>query len=136
MAAHAPHAHHAEESHHPTAATYLRIAAILFVLTVIEVGIFYVPGFAETPFLAPLLLFLAIGKFILVVAYYMHLKFDGRLMTTLFVGPLILALAILMALMALFGQFTGPHPPINPRTGQPIELGPGGRHPGGAAEVR
>lgn len=128
MAAHVAHAAHADEHHHPPASVYLRIAAILFILTIFEVGVFYIPGMETAPFFPPILLTLATAKFILVVGYYMHLKFDGRLMTGLFVGPLILALAILLAFMALFSQFSNPHPPINPRTNQPYELSPGGRN--------
>jgi hypothetical protein len=35
----------------------------------------------------------------------MHLKYDHQIMRSLFVGPLIIAVAIILALMALFGAF-------------------------------
>jgi hypothetical protein len=44
-------------------------------------------------------------KAALVAAYFMHLRFDSRIFTGLFVGPLALAIAIVLALMALFGAF-------------------------------
>jgi cytochrome c oxidase subunit IV len=88
---------------HPTAAVYLRIAAILFMLTVVEVGVFYVPTFH--PILVPALLTLSAIKFVLVVMFYMHLKMDNRFFTLIFGGPLLLAAAVMIGLMFLFGVF-------------------------------
>ncbi len=39
---------------HPTADVYLRVGAVLVILTVLEVGVFYVPAFH--PVLVPVLL--------------------------------------------------------------------------------
>jgi cytochrome c oxidase subunit 4 len=89
------------EHAHPTAGTYLRVAAVLTVLTVIEVGVFYVPAFH--PVLAPVLLTLSAAKFVLVVMFYMHLKIDSRFFTFLFGGPLLLAAAVMLGLLFLFG---------------------------------
>ena len=88
---------------HPTAGVYLRVAAVLVILTVIEVGVFYVPAFH--PILVPALLILSALKFTLVVMFYMHLKMDSRFFTFLFGGPLLLALVMTMGLMFLFGAF-------------------------------
>ena len=95
------------EHSHPTAGTYLRIAAILTVLTVIEVGVFYMPAFH--PVLAPTLLTLSAAKFALVVMFYMHLKMDSRFFTFLFGGPMLLASAVLLGLLFLFGVLTLGH---------------------------
>ena len=95
------------EHSHPTAGTYLRIAAILAVLTVIEVGVFYIPAFH--PVLAPALLTLSAAKFALVVMFYMHLKMDSRFFTFLFGGPMLLASAVLLGLLFLFGVLTLGH---------------------------
>jgi cytochrome c oxidase subunit 4 len=92
---------HPGEQAHPTAGTYLRVFGVLFIVTVIEVGIFYVPAFA--PILVPSLLLLSAGKFALVVMFYMHLKQDSRLFTFLFGGPLLLAIAVMIGLLFLFG---------------------------------
>src|SRR5947207_901948 len=86
-----------------TAGVYLRVAAVLVILTVIEVGVFYVPAFH--PVLVPALLILSAVKFTLVVMFYMHLKMDSRFFTFLFGGPLLLALVMTMGLMFLFGAF-------------------------------
>lgn len=88
------------EQAHATTATYLRIAAILVMITLIEVGVFYVPAFHGV--LVPLLLVLSAVKFALVVMFYMHLKFDNRFFAFLFGGPLLLALAVVMSLLLIF----------------------------------
>lgn len=93
----------AQEHAHPSAGTYLAIAAILTVITVVEVGVFYVPAFA--PVLAPVLLILSAAKFVLVVMFYMHLKMDHPLFTFIFTVPFLIAAAVMIALLFLFGAF-------------------------------
>ena len=90
------------EQAHATTATYLRIAAILVMITLIEVGVFYVPTFQAL--LVPILLLLSAVKFTLVVMFYMHLMYDHRLFRVLFTGPLLIAALTLLALMFLFGH--------------------------------
>ncbi|MGH7531491.1 MAG: cytochrome C oxidase subunit IV family protein [Gemmatimonadales bacterium] len=91
---------HRAAAAHASTATYVRVAAILVVLTLIEVGVFYVPAFQGI--LVPLLLVLSAAKFALVVMFYMHLKFDSRFFAFLFGGPLVLALAVVVGLLLLF----------------------------------
>ena len=86
---------------HASTTTYLTIFAVLFVITVVEVGIFYV-GLVR-PVLVSALIVLSAVKFALVVGYYMHLRFDHRIFRLLFSGPLVIALAIGIALLFLFG---------------------------------
>jgi len=88
------------EQAHATTGTYLRVAAILVMITLIEVGVFYVPAFQSA--VVPVLLVLSAVKFALVVMFYMHLKFDNRFFTFLFGGPLILALAVAISLSFIF----------------------------------
>jgi cytochrome c oxidase subunit 4 len=87
------------EAAHPTPAKYIQIAVILTVITAIEVAIYYVEGLRGL--LVPILLVLSVTKFALVVMFYMHLRFDARLFSTLFVGGLLLGAAVLIALMTL-----------------------------------
>jgi cytochrome c oxidase subunit 4 len=95
-----------EQTHaHPSVRVYLSIAAILTAVTVVEVGIFYIPAIRGTAFLAPILLLLSAGKFALVVMFYMHLKPDSKLFTALFTAPLLLAAAVVLALMTLMGAW-------------------------------
>ena len=92
-----------EQAHtqaHATTGTYLRVAAILVMITIIEVGVFYVPTFQAV--LVPVLLVLSAVKFTLVVMFYMHLKFDNRFFSLLFGGPLLLALAVVISLLFIF----------------------------------
>ena len=88
---------------HPGAKEYLAIAVVLTVITVVEVAIFYVPQMK--PVLVPSLLTLSALKFSLVAMFYMHLKFDHRLFSWLFVVPMVIAAAVILALMKLFGVF-------------------------------
>ena len=88
------------EHAHPTVDVYLRVAAALVILTVLEVGVFYVPAFH--PVLVPVLLVLSATKFALVVMFYMHLKADNTFFTFLFGAPLLLAVAVMVALLFLF----------------------------------
>ncbi|MBI4590628.1 MAG: cytochrome C oxidase subunit IV family protein [Candidatus Rokubacteria bacterium] len=90
-------------SQHPPVRIYLLVAAVLSVITAVEVSVFYLTVLAR--FLAPLLIVLSAAKFSLVVMFFMHLKSDHHAFTGLFVGPLVIAVAITVALMALFGAF-------------------------------
>jgi cytochrome c oxidase subunit IV len=100
------HGHAPGEHAHPGPGTYLLIGVILFFLTVIEVVIVYIPAIASQPLLMiPMLMVLMTIKFALVVMFFMHLKFDNRLFSFLFTAPLLIAVCITLALMALFGAY-------------------------------
>lgn len=91
---------HAE---HASIGTYVKVAAILTVVTALEFSVIYIR--ALTPILVPLLLVLSAGKFTLVVLFFMHLRYDSRALSILFAGPLVLATGIAIALMTLTGAF-------------------------------
>jgi cytochrome c oxidase subunit IV len=97
-------ASHAPGEGHATVQTYIRVAVVLGILTAIEIGALYVPGL-PSHLLVTLLLFFSVIKFALVVAFFMHLRYDSKLLTALFVGPLLIAMIIILALMALFGSY-------------------------------
>jgi len=97
---HAPAHRVAAESHHPGATQYIVIAIVLTILTVFEIGVYYVQ--VLQPVLVPLLIILAAAKFALVAMYYMHLHFDDRVFSALFLFPLSLAALILFSLILLF----------------------------------
>jgi cytochrome c oxidase subunit 4 len=106
MSEHHPpdHHEHAQGEHaHPGAKEYLAIAVVLTVITAIEVAVFYVPQMKVV--LVPTLLVLSALKFALVAMFYMHLKFDHKLFSWLFVVPMALAAVVILALMKLFGVF-------------------------------
>ena len=93
---------HAEEAH-AGVGTYLTVAAILTVITALEFAAIYIR--ALTPILVPLLLVMSTAKFALVVLFFMHLRYDRRSLTFLFVAPLLLAVGLAVALTTLFGDF-------------------------------
>ncbi|MDH3291138.1 MAG: cytochrome C oxidase subunit IV family protein [Gemmatimonadota bacterium] len=90
---------------HPSVGTYLTVAGVLTVITLVEVGVFYVPAFARV--LAPVLLTLSAAKFVLVVMFYMHLKGDHRFFKLFFTLPLVIAVVVAVALLLLFGTVSG-----------------------------
>lgn len=98
-----PHGH--QEQAHPGVGTYLTVAAVLTIITLVEVGVFYVPAFEKA--LPPILLTLSGVKFALVVMFYMHLKTDHKLFTAIFTIPLLIAMAVGVALLLLFGVLVG-----------------------------
>ncbi|HVZ77610.1 MAG TPA: cytochrome C oxidase subunit IV family protein [Gemmatimonadaceae bacterium] len=100
----ATHAAMGEEHEHPTWSTYWKVALILTVITVGEVWIYYIPSFVASSLFVPTLLVLSALKFAIVVLFYMHLKYDHRLFWALFTGPLIIAMATILALLFLFGH--------------------------------
>jgi caa(3)-type oxidase subunit IV len=51
------------------------------------------------------LLIMSAIKFALVVGFFMHLKYDHNIMRSFFIGPLFIAICIILALMALFSAF-------------------------------
>ena len=95
-----PHAHGA----HPTAWTYIKVGVILTVITILEVWAYYIPALVASPIFVPALLIMSALKFVIVVMFYMHLKYDHRLFRALFTGPFIVAALTLIGLMFLFGK--------------------------------
>jgi len=85
---------------HASTQTYLVVAAILTVITVVEVGVFYMP--AMHPVLAPTLLVLSAAKFTLVAGFYMHLRYDHNVFRAVFALPLVIAAAVIIGLLFLF----------------------------------
>lgn len=88
---------------HASTGTYLKIAAVLCAVTALEFAVIYIRQL--TPILTPLLIVMSLGKFALVVMYFMHLRYDARPLTLLFVAPLVLAIGIALALITLPGDF-------------------------------
>ena len=100
------HAPHAEEHAHPTWKTYRWVALILLLITVAEVWAYYIPAFVASRAFVPTLLIMSAAKFIIVVMFYMHLKYDHKLFRALFTGPLSIAIITLIVLLFLFGHLT------------------------------
>ena len=89
-----------EHSDHPGVTEYVQIGIILAVLTGLEVGLFFVD--VPRAVSVPALLFLTAVKFVLVVAWFMHLRFDNRLFRRLMLVGLALAGAVYGVVGAIF----------------------------------
>jgi caa(3)-type oxidase subunit IV len=90
---------HEEHADHPDSSQYIVIGIILAVFTAIEVAI----SFASVPpgIAVPALITLTVLKFILVVLWFMHLRFDSGWFRRLFVFGLIGALLLYAATISL-----------------------------------
>lgn len=99
-------AHEAEIHHdnHPGPKVYVIIAVILAGLTAIEVGAFFLEF--SSAVVVSILLTLSFAKFAIVMAYFMHLKFDDKRFTLMFVAPFIAMVSIAVALLAVFQNLT------------------------------
>jgi len=91
---------HGAEPHHPGTGIYIIVAAFLCVLTAMEITVFYVPALKTV--IVPVLLVLAAAKFALIAMFFMHLKYDSWILSSLFGFPLLFALFLLASLMMLF----------------------------------
>jgi cytochrome c oxidase subunit IV len=81
--------------------TYWVIGLYLFILTALEIGCYYVEDQLGA-IAAPLILALSAGKFILVVMFYMHLKYDSRMFTGVFLFPMALGTLVIVSLVVLY----------------------------------
>ncbi|HLU52927.1 MAG TPA: cytochrome C oxidase subunit IV family protein [Acidimicrobiia bacterium] len=89
---------------HPSIRQYWRIAALLAVLTAIEVALFYIDNALELGAVnVALLLILAVLKFVIVVGWYMHLRFERPLLNRFFAAGLIMALGLYGVVLAAMG---------------------------------
>lgn len=99
----------AEEHAHPSDRTYLKIGTMLFILTALEVALYFAEDMFESEWslyiLIGALIILSTFKFILVVSYYMHLKWDDRIFTWFFVAGLSTAAGIILAMMAMYRYY-------------------------------
>ena len=85
-----------------TDAGYIKIALILAAITGLEVSTYYVDF---GPLFMPSLMIMMVVKFLMVVSYFMHLKFDNRLFSWLFYAGLILAIIVYVVALSTFKFF-------------------------------
>ena len=85
--------------HHGTPIFYTIIGVILAVITIVEVWAFTIEELGSM--LIPVMLILALGKFVLVVAFFMHLRFDRKYYAWVFSSCMVLGAAVFAIALAL-----------------------------------
>ena len=88
------HGHDVHDAPHPN---YMAVFYGLFAITVAEVGIVYVA--MPQWLLIAILLLMALVKAAMVAMYFMHLKYDNKMLSVIAVTPLVL-IAIAVAVVA------------------------------------
>ncbi len=101
---------HGHGDEHPSPRKYVAVAVILAVITAIEVAIYYI-DMSDVVLVACLMLF-ALIKFVMVAAWFMHLRFDSKLFRRLFVTGIVLALIVFTIVLSTFFARGGPAPAI------------------------
>ncbi len=93
--------HGGEHGHaHPSDAEYIKVALVLGLITLAEVGIYYAKSLG---WILPVsLVLMSLVKFSIVVLWFMHLRFDSRLFRRLFVAGIILALFVYTIVLTTF----------------------------------
>ena len=98
-----------DQHSHPGWPFYAVIGVILLAFTALEV-VGYIgetKGWYSSGAAALIILALSAVKFFSVVAYYMHLKFDNKLFTGIFVFPAMLAVLVIGGMILLFHVLHG-----------------------------
>ena len=94
--------HHA----HPSDGQYIVIALILAAITALEVATYYIDFFNDHfAYLLVALLPMMTVKFAIVAGFFMHLRFDDKLLRRIFVGGILLATGVYMVALATFHFF-------------------------------
>jgi cytochrome c oxidase subunit 4 len=86
---------------HPSDLQYVKIAALLGVITALEVGTYFIEE-ATTTLLLILLIPMMTAKFLIVAGYFMHLKYDNHLFRRVFFFGLILAVVVFLIMLSTF----------------------------------
>lgn len=94
----------AENHSHPTVRQYVQIALLLTAITAIEVALFYVDKSVDMRgWDAPALIVLSSLKFVLVVSWFMHLRYEKPLLARFFSIGFFLALGLYAVVLAALG---------------------------------
>ncbi|CAA9566592.1 MAG: hypothetical protein AVDCRST_MAG49-3114 [uncultured Thermomicrobiales bacterium] len=90
-----------QEGHdHPGESVYTRVVLVLALITIVEVAIYYVEQLSDV--LVPILVTLSAIKFVGVVGWFMHLKFDDKRFLWIFIIGLVIAVSCMAAVFAMF----------------------------------
>lgn len=90
--------------HHPTPAQYWKIAAFLATLTAVEVALFYIDHALELGVFNSLaLISLSAIKFMVVVGWFMHVRFEKPIISRFFTAGFVLACSLYLVVLAALG---------------------------------
>jgi cytochrome c oxidase subunit 4 len=90
---------------HPSPFKYVMIAVILCVVTALEIGVSYMEGSIPDGLIVVLLMVMAIMKFAIVAAYYMHLVTDRQIFRRFFVLGLSAAVVLYLIVLSTLNVF-------------------------------
>lgn len=94
----------AQAIHHPSTKQYVQIAIFLAVLTAVEVALFYLDEAVDMQgWDGPLLIILSSIKFIVVVGWFMHLRFEDSFLPKFFSIGFVMAMILYGIVLAAFG---------------------------------
>lgn len=84
-------------------AKYIQLAVFLAVVTALEVYASYADWLG--PAFIPSLIIMMVIKFVAVVLFFMHLKFDNKIFSWMFYAGLVLAVGVYIAMLLSFQFF-------------------------------
>jgi cytochrome c oxidase subunit 4 len=89
---------------HPSPRQYVNIALFLAVVTAIEVALFYVNEAVNMHgWDAPVLVTLSFLKFVIVIGWYMHLRFEKSMLARFFTSGFVLAMLLYAVVLGAMG---------------------------------
>ena len=89
---------------HPTPAQYWTIAVLLAVLTAVEVAMFYINTALDLKYFNSIILLSLAGlKFVIVVGWYMHLRYEDSTLSRFFSAGFILAIGLYTIVLTALG---------------------------------
>lgn len=92
--------HHA----HPTPGQYWKIAAFLAAVTALEVAMYYIDRELGLGFLnAAILIALSAVKFLVVIGWFMHVRFEKPIISRFFAAGFVLACTLYLVVLAALG---------------------------------
>ncbi|MFO7280496.1 MAG: cytochrome C oxidase subunit IV family protein [Thermoanaerobacterales bacterium] len=105
----AEHDHEAHQKAHPTDRDYIVIAVVLGIITLLEVGTYFIED-ASTTFLVATLFPMMIAKFLAVCGWFMHLRYDNPIFRRVFTFGLVLAIVVFVATLTSMEYWSDVYP--------------------------
>jgi cytochrome c oxidase subunit 4 len=93
-----------EHQAHPTPGQYWKIAAFLAAVTALEVAMFYIDRQLGLGFLnAAILILLSAIKFLVVVGWFMHVRYEKPMISRFFTAGFVLACGLYLVVLSALG---------------------------------